>query len=201
MKKQITFLILFFSTLLFLNAAWAIDPDKQKVANLNKGVFLIASKQLDYTSMRKTVIYLVQHDEAGSSGIIINHPTNLKINEAFPDTKASDYSNKTLFFGGPLHTQYLFMLTQTKFTRGLFEINQGVYFGTGDQIKVRLQAEKTPDTIRTFAGFMSWGPEQLEQEIMDGTWILSPAAPEEVFSKDSTKLWEKLFKRWSGSWT
>lgn len=161
----------------------------------------MASEDLDYTSMRHTVIYLIQHDEGGTSGVIINRPTNLTINEAFPETHASNKGNGTLFFGGPLHTQYLFMLTETGFTQGLHAIDQGIYFGTGEEIKLRLQAEKTPDKMKTFAGFMSWGPGQLESEISEGIWIMAPAKKQQVFNAEAEDaLWNALYKRWAGSW-
>lgn len=200
MRNRPAYLIYFITLYLFSVSAFAESADNNEFKNLHKGIFLVASDQLDYTSMRQTVVYVIQHDEGGTSGVIINRPTNLSINEAFPETDASNNGNGTLFFGGPLHTQYLFMLTETKFTQGLFAIDQGIYFGTGDEIKMRLQADKSIDRMRTFAGFMSWGPGQLENELTDHVWIMAPATVHEVFNTDPEKLWAALHKRWSGSW-
>ena len=193
--------LFYFIILLSLTTpAFAASQAQNKHSNLNKGVFIVASDQLDHGAMRHSVIYVIQHDEAGTSGIIINRPTNLKINEAFPDTHASKVGNSTLYFGGPLHTQYLFMLTETQFTQGLFPVDHGIYFGTGEAIKMRLQADKRRDKMKTFAGFMSWGPGQLEQEIKNGNWVLAPASKESVFDAKPETIWETLYKRWAGSW-
>jgi len=173
---------------------------KSKYSNLTKGIFLVASEQLQNSPMSKTVIYITQHDQAGTSGFIVNRPTNLHINQAFPETHASASTNKMLYFGGPLHTRYLFMLTQTQFTHGLHAIKSNIYFGAGEEVQMRLRSENTRDKIRTYAGFMSWGPEQLTAEIDRGDWILTPASIDQLFKQDTTKLWKDLVKRWGGSW-
>jgi len=172
----------------------------EKYGNLKKGIFLVATDGLEYTSLNKTVIYITQHDETGTSGLIINRPTKLDINEAFPETHASDTTNSTLYFGGPLHTKYMFMLTETDFSQGLHPVNQNIYFGTGDEMAVRLQSENSRDKIRTFAGFMSWGPDQLASELDHGDWVMAPGNPQQIFTKDGDDLWKTLYRRWAGSW-
>lgn len=177
------------------------ETDKKKARNnLAKGVFLVASEKLDNTPLAKTVLYVTQHDHAGTSGFIVNRPTNVKINKAFPKIHASDSTNKMLYFGGPLHTTYLFMLTQTEFGHGLHAIKNNIYFGAGDQVKMRLRSENKRDKIRAYAGFMSWGPDQLDDEIARGDWILTPAPIEQLFSQDTSNLWQTLYTRWGGSW-
>ena len=182
------------------NICYASEQEKKKHRNLKKGVYLIASKNLDSTALGETVIYITQHDEAGTAGLVVNRPTNLSVNEAFPDTQASEETNGTLYFGGLLHTQYLFMLTETQFNGGLFPINQNVCFGTGEAMSVRLRSHNKRDKIRTFAGFMSWGPEQLEVELDNGDWILAPADSASLFATNTDSLWADLYSRWAGSW-
>ncbi len=200
MRKYPIYIFHFIILLALSFSALAESSVDKKLANLHKGIFVIASDHLDNSSMRKVVIYLIQHDDSGHSGVIVNRPTNLSINEAFPETHASDAANGQLFFGGPLHTQYLFMLTQTRFTHGLFNVDHDICFGTGDEIIMRLQAEKAPDKMKTFAGFFSWGPGQLETEITNGDWIMAPATAEAVLNTDTEELWDTLYKRWAGSW-
>jgi len=184
----------------FFNTAYAEQNKRKKHGNLSKGVFLVATDKLDGFSMKKSVIYITQHDQAGTSGFIVNRPTNLTINEAFPDTHASNSTNNTLYFGGPLHSQYLFILTQTDSPQGLYPINQQVHFGTGEEMKTRLHSETT-DIIRTYAGFMTWGPGQLEAELDNGDWILAPGNVKQLFAEDTSDMWRTLYRLWAGSWT
>lgn len=199
-KLKASFILICLAIMLACNSSFAETGKKKIHGNLNKGVFLVATDKLDGFSLKKSVIYITQHDESGTSGFIVNRPTNLSINEAFPETHASKSTNSTLYFGGPLHSQYLFILTQTDTPNGLYPINQQVYFATGDEMKNRLHAE-TKDIIRTYAGFMSWGPGQLEDELTSGNWVLAPGNIKQLFSNDTSEMWKSLYRQWAGSWT
>ena len=192
--------VLFF-LLIFTGSINLAEAAKKKGhGNLSKGVFLVATDNLNEFSLKKSVIYITQHDETGTSGFIVNRPTNLTVNEAFPETHASNTTNNTLYFGGPLHSQYLFILTQTEATEGLYSVSRQVYFATGEEMKSRLHSE-TDDVIRTYAGFMSWGPGQLEEELTAGDWVLAPGNIKQLFGDDTSEMWKTLYRLWAGSWT
>lgn len=186
--------------LLIANINFAEAAKKKPHGNLSKGVFLVATDKLNEFSLKKSVIYITQHDSTGTSGFIVNRPTNLTINEAFPDTHASNTTNNTLYFGGPLHSQYLFILTQTEENDGLYSVSRKVYFATGEEMKSRLHSNTT-DVIRTYAGFMSWGPGQLEEELNAGDWVLAPGNTKQLFGEDTSEMWKTLYRLWAGSWT
>lgn len=192
-------IFIFVSNSLFSTFSSA-EPSKKMESNLHKGVFLVASEKLSSSPMGKIVIYITQHDHAGTTGFIVNRPTQLKINKAFPKTNASNSTNNMLYFGGPLHTTFLFLITQTQFSHGLHPIINDIYFGAGEQVTMRLRSDNKRDKIRTYAGFMNWGPEQLDEEINKGDWILTPAPLEQLFSQDTSTLWQSLYKQWGGSW-
>ena len=52
---------------------------------------------------------------------------------------------------------------------------------------------------RVFAGYAGWGPDQLEGEIAEGSWILEPALPEDVFTKEPDALWSTVLRRKGGA--
>ena len=200
MSNYLKPLLLLLLTALIAFSSSSFAENSKKYGNLKKGIFLIATDNLEYTSLNKTIIYVTRKGDEGATGFIINQPTQLTINEAFPDTHASDTTNKTLYFGGPLHTKFTFILTETDFTHGLHQVNQNIYLGAGEEMETRLQSDNSRDKIRTFAGFMSWGPEQLEAELDQGDWVMAPGNPNQIFSKDGDELWKTLYRRWAGSW-
>jgi putative transcriptional regulator len=51
---------------------------------------------------------------------------------------------------------------------------------------------------RVYAGYAGWGPGQLDGELEDGSWIVEPARPEDVFTDDPESLWSEVLRRKGG---
>jgi putative transcriptional regulator len=67
-----------------------------------------------------------------------------------------------------------------------------------------LPAEVDPDALgelrrtRVFAGYAGWGPQQLEAELDEGSWIVEPALPDDVFADGTVDLWSEVLRRKGG---
>ena len=67
-----------------------------------------------------------------------------------------------------------------------------------------LPAEVEPATIgelsraRVYVGYAGWGPGQLDAELEEGSWIVEPALPEDVFTDDPDGLWSGVLRRKGG---
>lgn len=65
---------------------------------------------------------------------------------------------------------------------------------TADEDHLRLLARRDDAKVRYVVGYSGWGPSQLEGELADGGWLVTPADSESIFSP-SEKVWEKLVHR------
>jgi putative transcriptional regulator len=67
-----------------------------------------------------------------------------------------------------------------------------------------LPSEVEPDALgelrraRVYAGYAGWGPGQLDGELEEGSWIVEPALPDDVFTNDPEALWSDVLRRKGG---
>jgi putative transcriptional regulator len=169
---------------------------------LDKGVFLVATEQLAQSSFRKTVILLTHYSEQGATGLAINRPSDVPLNEAFPDIKAFRHYSGAVFLGGPVQTNAVFALMRTdKPQEGMYRIADDLYFSAGvDALATGLEDTKSELTTRAYAGYSGWAPGQLDAEINRGDWLVVHADVEIIFKQHHEDIWEELFQAWSGQW-
>ncbi len=154
------------------------------------GSFLIAKPKLLDPNFRQTVVLLVQHNEEGAFGLVVNRPVPVK---DFPCP---------VFAGGPCEPQRLFLLhghadwveSEDDFgdEKSTTEIAQGIFMGDGSCTEKIEQLEGEEAQVRMFAGYAGWGPGQLEAELAEGAWDLSDADGQTLFQVPPLKLWQHL---------
>ena len=70
-----------------------------------------------------------------------------------------------------------------------------------------LPAEIEPDALgdlrraRVYVGYAGWGPGQLDGELEEGSWIVEPAKPDDVFTNAPEALWSDVLRRKGGPFT
>lgn len=162
-----------------------------------RGLFLVATDQLQGSSFQETVILLTHYSEFGATGIAINRTTDVPLNQVFPDNEQLQQNNDTLFLGGPVQTNAIFVLVNTlEPTESMKLITDNLYFSTGKNafnypIKGKAHA---------YAGYAGWAPGQLQLEIRRGDWLVVKTNPAIVFDDNLPGLWLRLKNRWSGNW-
>jgi len=143
---------------------------------------------------KRTVVLLAEHNEKGSIGFILNKPIDLKLNDALSDFP--EY-NGLLYFGGPVNKNQLFYIhTLGEEIDGSLQIGNGLYWGGNfDTVRTLIDLKKVePNQIRFFVGYSGWEPRQLEQELNEKAWIVSPAKAQQIMANDTRQLWGNVLK-------
>lgn len=154
-----------------------------------QGHLLVASDELIDPNFLRTVVLMVQHNEEGALGVILNRPSNTAINKVWAKVSETPcQSEQLLRHGGPCDGP-LMAIHADQFLHEV-ELLPGVYFSTGPESLQRL-VMRTDDPVRFFVGCAGWGAGQLEGELATGSWRTTPATPEHIFDVEGD-LWEKV---------
>jgi putative transcriptional regulator len=169
---------------------------------VKKGTFLVATENLAQSSFKETVILMTHFSALGATGLAINRPADIPLNDAFPDIQALKSYQDPLYLGGPVHSEAVFVLMQTERPHaGMKRIKENIYFAAGiNAISHGLPKSVKGEFARAYVGYAGWGPGQLENEIDRGDWLVVETDARIVFEEDPKLLWERLHKSWSGSW-
>ncbi len=170
----------------------SIDDDDHGMDSLG-GSLLIAGPGLWDPNFRRTVVLVGHHDEEGAVGVVLNRATEVEVAAAAPPLAGLVEPGDRLFVGGPVQPQSAVVVADFEHP----ERAQVVAFGSIGFLPEEVEQEEVGEIrhARVFAGYAGWGPGQLEHELAEGSWIVEPARPEDVFTADPEDLWAEVVRR------
>ena len=151
----------------------------------------------------RSVVLMVHHDESGAFGVVLNRPTELSAPNlcATLDIEWCGDPENAVDWGGPVQPQTGWVLFEDDDGRVLSEqvqeIGSGVCFAGSIDV-LREVASDPPERLRLLLGYAGWGPGQLDGELDEGSWIVEPALPDDVFTADPDELWSDVLRRKGG---
>lgn len=157
-----------------------------------RGYFLVASPHLSDPNFDRTVVLLVQHDEEGALGLVLNRPTGKTVRDALKLVTEEEVScDDEIHLGGPVRGPISMLHTDE--LRGNCEVLAGVYYTVEDElVNELLQVSGTPR--RVFVGYSGWGPGQLESELQAGGWLTAAANVDDCFVSVENQ-WQVVSRR------
>lgn len=176
------------------------DPRAAGPERTLTGRLLVASPQLGDPNFSRTVVLLVDHDEAGALGVVLNRPSTTDVGAILPDWHLYASPPSVVFQGGPVGRDSALALATRAGGRGEDDEPLGfrhVHGGIG-LVDLDAPAEVIAGeigTMRVFAGYAGWGSEQLEDEIGEGAWFVVEARAEDLSDTDPEQLWHRVLRR------
>ncbi len=169
--------------------------------NALKGRLLVATPALVDPNFFRTVVLVVEHNEDGAAGVVLNRPSEMELDGgplgSWRDAAADP---PLVFVGGPVSPTAAVCLARMSSVPSADPGWQPVIDGLGvldldrdlDDIRTNL------DRLRVFAGYAGWTGGQLEREIEEGSWFVLDADPEDALSSQPGGLWRFVLKRQGG---
>jgi putative transcriptional regulator len=164
-----------------------------------RGQLLVAGPALLDPNFWRTVVLIVEHNEEGALGLVLNRPSETSVGEAVPQLGDLLDPAQDLFIGGPVQPSAVLVLAdfEDPTDAALIAFDDVGVLGTGPGDEQQTAGIRAG---RAFLGHAGWGPGQLDGELERGDWILEPAKLEDAFSTEARRLWSEVLTRKGGSY-
>ena len=163
-------------------------------------MLLVATPALLDPNFSDTVVLLLDVDENGALGVVLNRPSAVPVADVLADWGDVVAEPEVLFHGGPVSTEGALAVAllraeddvpvgfrEVEGRLGLLDLDTPVELIDGS-----LQG------LRIFAGYAGWGSDQLAGEIEEGSWYVVPGEALDVFRVDPADLWRDVLRRQPG---
>jgi len=207
MKKRILLLLIFIITIsLFNNGTTSAEGPKNylkgKFYSSVKDHFLIATEKMKDNRFSKTVIVMLESDENGAWGLVINKPLGtmpiaLLIDPSLNTSEEREklYKiNVPVFWGGPVDIKEIFILHSAEYKSNTTQNYGNISISQDYNILFDIAENKGPEKSLVIFGYSGWGSGQLEGEMERDHWILSEIDLDIAFDRESNTKWNKAYK-------
>jgi putative transcriptional regulator len=180
--------------------------------DVRPGSLLVAMPGLTDPNFSGSVVYVLDHSETGTLGVVLGRPSQVEIRDVLPGWSDLAVDPAVFHVGGPCETDTALCLavapveprTGENFTEDDVAAPGGLRRVAGDVHLVDLDGEASAlagqiQGLRVFAGYAGWSTGQLAAEIAEGAWACVPGRPRDVLSSAAgPDLWRQVMGRQTG---
>lgn len=158
--------------------------------------FLIAMPNLADPDFFHTVTYLGVHDDNGAHGLIINRPSEMTLADLFQSLDINSTDEELLqlpvYTGGPVQMEHGFILHSPEQSwQGTFSTEGALSLTVSKDILEAIAIGEGPKEFIVALGYAGWGAGQLEQEMLENSWLTCEAAEDIIFHTPTEQRWNR----------
>ena len=161
------------------------------------GDLLVASVALSDGVFDQTVVLLLDHDETGTLGVVVNKYSHIELEDVLPQWADEVNDPRRLFYGGPVSPNGAICLAsladpdaEPPDWRRLFHDVGLLHLDTPVEI-----VRGAFRDLRIFAGYAGWEPGQLASELARDAWHVVSAQYDDIFGAQAEALWRSVLHR------
>ncbi len=172
----------------------------ESVAVVHPGMLLLASVDLVDPNFIDSVVLLLDVNEDGALGVVLNRPSNVLVADVLDAWSTQCAEPEVLFHGGPVGTDGAIAVARL---HSPDDVPLGFRTVAGRLGMLDLDTpiellDGTLSGLRIFAGYAGWGAQQLREEIAQGDWYVVAGAEGDVFDTDPQDLRRDVLRRQPG---
>lgn len=170
--------------------------------------FLIAMPGLQDALFSRSVVFLCEHSERGALGLVINKPCEISLKGLFDKVELPlqrpDLADVPVFYGGPVQTERGFVLHEATFAKAdqpaepvyssTMVIPGGLEMTTSRDVLEAIATGSGPRKILVSLGYSAWGEGQLEQELIENSWLTVEADARLIFDTPVEQRYEQALQ-------
>jgi len=162
--------------------------------------FLIAMPELAGSYFAQSVSYICEHNNEGAMGFVINHPMDITITELFDQVNNKHKPtfrncHQQVLYGGPVEPERGFVLhTGEPSWSASMPVTPELSVTTSLDILDAIGNGNGPDAFILALGYAGWSAGQLDSEILENSWLSTPADTELLFKQDCDDCWQQAAK-------
>jgi putative transcriptional regulator len=168
------------------------------------GRLLVATPLLVDPNFDRTVVLVLDHDEDGTLGVVVNRPTAVPVREVLPVWSDLAEPLPVVFQGGPVALDSALGLAELRSVPrpdgaeppGWRRVHGDLGLVDLDVAPESIAAEIS--AFRVYAGYAGWSSGQLERELGQGAWYVVDPAPGDAFTLDPERSWRGVLRRQRG---
>jgi putative AlgH/UPF0301 family transcriptional regulator len=166
------------------------------------GTLLVAMPALTDPTFAGTVVYVLDHSDSGTLGVVLGRPSQVQIRDVLPGWCDLAVDPGVFHVGGPCEADTALCLATSRTAAvdsdgGLRQVAGEVYLVDLDGDPAGLHDRLTG--LRVFAGYAGWSAGQLAGEIAEGAWACVAGDPDDVLNPAAgPELWRHVMGRQNG---
>ena len=155
-----------------------------------KHQFLIAMPHMADPNFAQTLTYIVEHNESGAMGLVVNRPQELNLADILeqlrPDTETPTRCLQIpIYMGGPVQTDRGFVLHSRGPTYQATIELEGLSLSTSQDVLFAIADGTGPENSLITLGYAGWEAGQLEAELANNAWLTCPYDADILFNTAS----------------
>lgn len=158
--------------------------------------FLIAMPQLGDPHFQRAVVLMIEHGDAGAMGLMLTRTAPIRLKDLAEDesfTLGDGRAEQPIYVGGPVEPQRGFVLHNSTQVEERHEVLPGLYLSvTVDALKPLLADPGCQ--LRLCLGYSGWGPQQIERELAEGSWLFTEASALPALKSEPGQLWDATLR-------
>ncbi len=167
--------------------------------------FLIAMPGMEDAFFAKSVVYLVDHNDQGAMGLMINKAVDISMEALFVKIDLAmprhDLTASPVLQGGPVHQDRGFVLHDPVFGcsepeqaspyQSTIRVPGGLDMTTSRDVLEAISTGGGPKRVLVSLGYAAWGEGQLESELKENAWLTVEADAGLIFDAPMDERYDR----------